>query len=215
MKKKIHNSIFNHYTELFHKFGIRPASLGWPRGRQDLRFQIMSEIGNIKNSKILDVGCGFGDLLSFCELKKFNVNYTGVDINAKFIEIAKLKHPNSKFFVRDIEKTKFQEKFDWVFAIGTTNMAGSHDYIENLLKEMFRIAKKGIAMDFMSTYVDFRRKGSFHASPEKVFKIAKKLSKRVIIRHDYLPFEFCVYIYKNNKLNKNHTFVDFPIRLFI
>ena len=65
-------------------------------------------------------------------------------------------------------------------------------------------------MDFMSTYVDFRRKGSFHASPERVFKIAKKLSKRVVIRHDYLPFEFSVYIYKSNKLNKNQTFVDFP-----
>ena len=210
MKKKIHDSIFNHYSELYEKFGIKPASLGWPKGRQNLRFQIMSEIGNLRNSKILDVGCGFGDLFSFLKLKKFNVNYTGIDINNKFIEIAKSKHPKSRFYIRDIEKTKFKEKFDWVFAIGTTNRDGSHNYIENLLKEMFRISRKGIAMDFMSTYVDFRRKGSFHASPERVFKIAKKLSKRVVIRHDYLPFEFSVYIYKSNKLNKNQTFVDFP-----
>ena len=71
---------------------------------------------------------------------------------------------------------------------------------------MLKICKKGVAMDFMSTYVDFKRKDSFHASPERVFKIAKKLSKRVVIRHDYLPFEFCVYIYKNNNLTKKHTF---------
>jgi len=211
MKKKIHDSIFNHYTELYEKFGTHPASLGWPKGRQDLRFQVMSEIGNIRNSKVLDVGCGFGDLLSYFKSKKIKINYTGIDINNKFIEIAKSKHIKTRFYVRDIEKTKFNEKFDWVFAIGTTNRSGSHDYIENLLKEMFRISRKGIAMDFMSTYVDFRRKGSFHASPERVFKIAKKLSKRVVIRHDYLPFEFCIYIYKNNKLNKFHTFVDCPV----
>ena len=211
MKKKIHDSILNHYIELYEKFGINPASLGWPKGRQDLRFQIMSQIGNLRNSKILDVGCGFGDLFSFLKLKKFKVNYTGIDINKKFIEIAKSKYPNKRFYVCDIEKRKFKEKFDWVFAIGTTNRAGSHNYIESLLKEMFRISRKGIAMDFMSTYVDFKRKGSFHASPERVFKIAKKISRRVVIRHDYLPFEFCVYIYKNNKLNKNHTFVDFAI----
>ena len=74
---------------------------------------------------------------------------------------------------------------------------------------MFKISNKGIAMDFMSTYVDFKRKGSFHASPEKIFKIAKTISKRVVIRHDYLPFEFCVYIYKNNKLNSNQSFSDY------
>ena len=108
--------------------------------------------------------------------------------------------------MRDIEKNKITKKFDWVFAIGTTNKAGSYDYIENTLIEMLKISKQGIAMDFMSTYVDFKRKGSFHVSPERIFKIAKKLSKRVVIRHDYLPFEFCVYIYKDNKLTKKHTF---------
>jgi len=208
MKKKVHDSIFNHYTELYYKHGVNPASLGWPKGRQSIRFKVMSEIGNLKNSKILDVGCGFGDLLTFLKKNKISVRYVGVDINQKFIEISKEKHPKNNFQVRDIEKKKFNQKFDWVFAIGTTNMAGSHEYIKNLLTEMFSISRKGVAMDFMSTYVDFRRKGSFHASPEKVFKIAKKLSKRVIIRHDYLPFEFCVYIYKNNKLKKDHTFFE-------
>lgn len=211
MKKYVHDTILEHYTELYYQHGVHPASIGWPKGRQSIRFQVMSEIGNLNNNKILDLGCGFGDLRSFLKSKKIRTKYTGVDINPIFIKIAKQRNPMTTFQVRDIERKKFREKFDWVFAIGTTNMAGSHEYIANLLKEMLKIAKKGIVMDFMSTYVDFRRPGSFHASPEKVFQIAKKLSKRVVIRHDYLPFEFCVYIYKDNKLNKNQTFVDFPI----
>ena len=211
MKKFVHDVILEHYTELYHQYGVHPASIGWPKGRQKIRFQVMSEIGNLSNSKILDVGCGFGDLLAFLKSRKIRTKYVGVDINPIFIKIAKQRHPRTTFQIRDIEKTKFRDKFDWAFAIGTTNMAGSHEYIASLLKEMLRISRKGIAMDFMSTYVDFKRPESFHASPEKVFQIAKKLSKRVVIRHDYLPFEFCVYIYKDSKLNKNHTFVDFPI----
>lgn len=209
MKKNIRDEIFNHYTDLYKKYGETPASLGWPKGRQNLRFKIMSEIGELKNSKVLDVGCGFGDFFSYLKIKKKNVKYVGVDINPIFIDIAKSRHKNGTFFTRDIEKEKFRNFFDWSFAIGTTNTGGTYDYIENSLKEMLRISKKGIAMDFMSSYVDFRRKGSSHFEPEKIFKIAKKLSKRVVIRHDYLPFEFCIYIYKNNKLTKKQIFSDF------
>ena len=194
---------------MFEKHGKKPASLGWPKGRQDLRFKIMSEIGDLNNSKILDVGCGFGDFLTYLNAKKKNVTYTGVDINPIFIKIAKSIHSGSSFQKRDIELTKFSKKFDWSFAIGTTNMKGNYEYVENLMTEMLRISKNGIAIDFMSTYVDFKRKESSHFAPEKIFKIAKKLSKRVVIRHDYLPFEFCIYIYKNSKLTKNKTFNDF------
>ncbi len=168
----------------------------------------MSEIGDIKNSKILDVGCGFGDFLEYLNLKKKNVEYTGIDINPIFIKIAKSIHSNGSFYKRDIEIAKFNKKFDWSFAIGTTNMKGTYDYVEGLMTEMLRISKKGIAMDFMSSYVDFKRPGSSHFNPENIFRIAKKLSKRVIIRHDYLPFEFCVYVYKNNDLKHDQTFLE-------
>ena len=208
MKKEIHDAIYKHYTELFEIHGKKPASLGWPKGRQNLRFKVMSEIGNIKNSKILDVGCGFGDFLTFLNSKKKKVEYTGIDINPIFIKIAKSIHSEGYFQKRDIEITKFNKKFDWSFAIGTTNMKGNYEYVENLMSEMLRISKKGIAMDFMSSYVDFKRRGSSHFEPEKIFKIAKKLSKRVVIRHDYLPFEFCVYIYKNCNLTKDQIFLE-------
>ena len=209
MNKKTANSIIKHYSTLYENFGYNPASIGWPKGKQNIRFHAISQIGNLNNSKILDVGCGFGDLATFLKFRKIKMKYTGVDINEKFIKIAETVNPDCVFEVRDIEKRKFKQKFDWIFAIGTTNQSGSYQYIENLLNEMFRISKKGISMDFLSSYVDFKRHGNFHASPERIFKIAKKLSKRVVIRHDYLPFEFCVYIYKNNKIKKDLSFMDF------
>ena len=207
MKEKLRKEILNHYNQLYEKFGINSASIGWPKGRQKIRFQIATELGDFEKSKILDVGCGFGDFAAFLKTTTKKFSYHGVDINAEFIKIAKKKHPDHKFSVRDIEEKKFNNKFDWVCAIGTTNSGGSYEYIKNLMNEMLRISKKGIMMDFMSSYVDYKNKGDFHVSPEQVFKIAKRFSKRVVIRHDYLPFEFCVYVYKNEILKKNHTFV--------
>jgi ubiquinone/menaquinone biosynthesis C-methylase UbiE len=208
LKKKTHKAILNHYTDLYKKFGDHPGSLGWPKGKQEIRFQTMSEIGNLNNSSILDVGCGFGDYATYLQKKKKNIKYLGIDINPIFIEKAKEKNPNTSFKICDIEKQKIKKKFDWVFAIGITNKCGSYQYIENMLQEMFQISKKGIGMDFLSSYVDYKGKGDYHASPERILKIAKKISKRVIIRHDYLPYQFCVYIFKDQKTDKNGMFSD-------
>ena len=177
MKRKTHDVILKHHNELFSKFGVKPGTMGWPKGRIDLRFNTMTKIGNLNNSKILDVGCGFGYFLKYLKKNKRNFEYTGVDINSSFIDITKKKYSNQRFQVRDIEKEKFKEKFDWVFAIGLASKADSYSYLENLLKEMVRISNKGVAMDFITDYVDFKTKGTFYSSPEKIFKIAKKFQE--------------------------------------
>lgn len=211
MDKQTYDSILSHYSKLYQKYGLHPSSLGWLKGKQEIRFKVATDIGDLQNSTILDVGCGFGDFATFLKKHKQKVRYTGVDVNGKFIEIASKINQDCAFHARDIEKKKFKKRFDWVFAIGLTNQSGSFRYIENLMKEMSRIARKGVAMDFLTTYVDYKKSGNFHASPERVFKISKKFSKRVVLRHDYLPFEFCVYIYKNDKIKKDLSFKDFKV----
>jgi SAM-dependent methyltransferase len=209
MKRKTHNEIIKHHDELFDEFGVNPASMGWPKGRIDLRFKTMTNIGNLNNSTILDVGCGFGYFLTYLKKHKKRIDYTGIDINSKFIEIAKKQHKKEKFEIRDIEKQKFKKKFDWVFAVGLASKADSYEYLESLLNEMCKIAKKGVVMDFVTDYVDYKNKGTFYSSPEKIFKITKKISKRVVLRHDYLPYEFCAYIYTDDKIErKDNTFKD-------
>jgi len=212
MKKKEQNSILSYYTSLYEKFGFNTASIGWPNGKQSIRFRVATEIGDLKNSKILDIGNGFGDFPLYLSKKKFKIrDYLGVDINPIFVKIAKQRNPKYRFQIRDVEKKKLKEKFDWVFAIGVTNQAGSYNYVEGLMKEMLRISTKGIMMDFLSSYVDFKRGKTFHVSPERIFKIAKRFSKRIVIRHDYLPYQFSVYVYKKDKLTKEKTFENFKI----
>jgi trans-aconitate methyltransferase len=209
MKKNVHDSILNHYNQLFKKYGQNSKALGWINGRQSIRFGIVKDIGDFNNSTVLDVGCGFGDFYSYLKFRKIKCKYQGIDINSDFVEIAKKINPDGFFQVIDLQKKKMSQKFDWVVATGITNHAVSYPHLKNMLKEMFCIAKKGVVMDFISTYVDYKEKDIFYSSPEKVFKFAKTLTQRIALRHDYMPYEFCLYLYKNDKKNQKNIFQDY------
>jgi ubiquinone/menaquinone biosynthesis C-methylase UbiE len=209
LDKKISKSILHYYSDLFKKYGDNPKSLGWGNGRQSMRFQILNQIGNFQNCSILDVGCGFGDFFGFLKHKNIDFNYLGVDINEDFLSMAEKKYPSANFELRDIQKNKFHKKFDWVVGTGLTNKASTYPHLKNLLKEMFLISKKGVSIDFISNYVDFKDKSIFYTSPEIMFKFAKTLTRRITSRHDYFPFEFCLYLYKQDKKNSKNVFTDY------
>ncbi|MFB6305381.1 MAG: hypothetical protein ABEH43_00050, partial [Flavobacteriales bacterium] len=58
-------------------------------------------------------------------------------------------------------------------------------------------------VDFLSTNVDFKQNSNFHSDPIEIIKIIKNISSRDCIRHDYMPFEFTLYLYKNEEKKKN------------
>jgi SAM-dependent methyltransferase len=211
MKEYARQKILRYYSNLLKEYGYDPRSIGWgyKKGKQSTRFEILCQIGNLSHSSMLDVGCGFGDLYGYLKYKKIQLNYLGVDINEKLLDIAKQIYPQIKVEVKDIEQKKFTRKFDWILASGITSHSASYPYLRDVISKMFMICKKGMAMNFVSDKVDFRTKGLFYSSPEKIMSIAFTLSNRVVLRHDYMPYEFTVYIYKNNKKTENNIFDAF------
>jgi ubiquinone/menaquinone biosynthesis C-methylase UbiE len=203
--------VISKYDELIKKYGHSPQALGWgfQKGKQSLRFQILCEIGSLSNSSILDVGCGFGDLYGYLKHKKIPVKYSGIDLNKKMIEIGKIIYPQTKFETRDILMHKITKKYDWVFASGITTFGFNYNLVKKMLTEMLRISKKGVAINFVGGVLDYKQKGIFYAEPEKIYKITRVLSNRVSIRHDYGPYEFTLYLYKNNFKTKNNIFKEF------
>ena len=61
------NRVSNFYTDLLHKNGTDSAqTLNWTNKRNQLvRFDTLIKVGDLRNKKILDFGCGLGDLLDF------------------------------------------------------------------------------------------------------------------------------------------------------
>ena len=201
------------YGAEFEKYGYSLTSLMIPKGASDARFKTKFDIGKLDNTRILDVGCGFGHMLDYLRAWDINVRYTGIDIFPPFIEIAKQRHPGADFRVLNILDQHPEERWDWVFLVGAFNVAPEKvnwwSYIQKMIQRMFDLCTQGIAIDFLSSYVDFQKEKAFHAHPEKVFSFAKTLTKRVSLRHDYMAYEFTVYLYKDQAVTNNNIFIDF------
>jgi len=213
MKEEEKRATLDRYNERLKEYGYNPKTLGWLKGKQEIRFQVLSEIGDLHNCSILDVGCGFGDLYGFLVNKGIKIRYTGVDINPHLLEIGKELYPSASFKVMDFDEEVLEKKIDWVFASGIFNfkLEDNESFIKNMLSKMFNISKKGVAVDFMSSYVDFQNEDAYHTKPEQIFSYCKQLSRRITLRHDYMPFEFCVYIYKNDQFNELTLFNDYVL----
>lgn len=82
--------IISVYSDRFDKYGHDPRTLGWDKGKQDLRFDILTSQWDIKGKSIVDLGCGFGDLNRYFEARGINdYEYLGVDVVNNLIEEAK------------------------------------------------------------------------------------------------------------------------------
>ena len=91
-----------------------------------------------------------------------------------------------------------KRKFDYVLSSGALSfkMDNHEEYIGKMLGKMMEISLKGVAVNFLSSYVDYQLEKNFHFSPEKAFSLAKNLTKYVSIRHDYPLYEFTLYLYR-------------------
>ncbi len=201
------------YGESFQEHGASLASLGYPKGAQDARFAAAFRRGLLEDSSILDVGCGFGHMLDYLRRRKINARYTGVDIAPPMIDTARQWHPEGDFRLLNILESPIDEHWDWVFLVGAFNATPGHEgwweYVQQMMRRMYDLCNRGVAADFLSSYVDFQKPGAFHARPEQVFSFAKTLTRRVSLCHDYMAYEFMVYLYKDQSLTENNVFAGF------
>ena len=66
----------------------------------------------IPNSKILEIGCGPGNITKYLLSKRPDFNIFGIDISPNMIELAKANNPTASFQVMDIRQIdKIESKF--------------------------------------------------------------------------------------------------------
>lgn len=202
-----------YYQELFKRYGYSPKTLGWDKQKQYLRFSVlMSEFKGLISPRILDIGCGFGDLNYLLKDTFSEYSYTGIDITPELIATAKEKYAgeyNIKFILGDFIAEKFDSSFDVVVASGTFNTKFSSgrnkEFIKNAMAKAFEIANEGVAFDFLSDKVDFQHEHTFHSSPEEILSMAYSHSRNLILYNNYMPFEFSVIVFKNDSFSKKDT----------
>jgi SAM-dependent methyltransferase len=195
-------TVLDFYAQRWDQYGYDTRSLGiGSRESQEVRFSILTQMADLQGASILDVGCGFGDLHSYLEQKGITVRYTGLDLQPAFIEEARRRHPGDGFHCADIEGFEPDGKFDFVFVSGTFNVKFRDDqeaWVFRMLRKMFSLAERGVGINLLSTYYDpdHYRADMFYCSPERAFTEAQAITRRVSLRHDYLPHDFTLYLYR-------------------
>ncbi|HWV54436.1 class I SAM-dependent methyltransferase [Pseudorhodoplanes sp.] len=196
-----------HYTKLAHEHADSPKAVQYSdKASHWARFAILADIGLDPMASVLDFGCGTAELLSFLrERAGFKGKYVGVDISDQQLAIARSKFPDCRFENRDVLSAGVGEVVDYIFINGVFNNrvpgADGFAYLTDILTALRPAARKGIAFNAISTYVDFFDDGLVYLDPGRVFEFCKQnLSGLVTLRHDYLlkpsapPFEFTVYV---------------------
>lgn len=207
-KDDIENNI-QRYNERFDQFGYSPKSLGWAKGKQDIRFDVLTSLYDFNNKSVLDIGCGFGDLNKTLTRKAEKYSYLGCDLCENLIEEGKTIFPNAEFVVGNILDIDFTNRIDWAVASGPFNhkfeKTDNYDFIESVMKKAYDSVKDGFSFDFISDKVDYKENNLFYSSPEKLLSLAYKLSRNVVLRSDYMPFEFAIFVFKDDSFDKSDT----------
>jgi SAM-dependent methyltransferase len=201
------------YESRLRQFGYSPETLGWGKeGRQKVRFSVLSHpILKFPSSSVLDVGCGFADLYDYLVAHGWHGHYCGIDIVPGLLQTARERH--SSLDLREIDITCLDlplETHDFLVASGVFNaklkMGNNLRHTETALQNMFRLSRVAVCVDFMSTYVDYRCRDGWYTDPAWAFAFAKKVTRRVELRHDYMPFEFTLILYKDDSISESNVF---------
>ena len=180
--------------------GDRPEAVGWSERGQRLRFETMLDVGDFRNSRVLDFGCGKGDFCGFLRERSIPVTYTGLDINRQFIDLAKSKYPDQDFRVFSLEDNILNEEFDYIFLCGVFNVKvdGIEKVILKALSTLWNHCRQALVFNALSSHSRHKDVALHYASPADLLHFVKtNLSPRVLLKEDNLESDFMLFIYRD------------------
>lgn len=197
------------YQESFHQHGDSPGALMTPKGRSNLRFRALDPFVQRPDIKVLDYGCGLGYLWDYLQKKAPFINYTGVDMMPEFIETCRKKSWGNAHFEVLGAHDPVSGKYDVVFASGVFNLRSdadekrSREYVFRRLELLFNACGEVLVCDFLSNHVDYMQPDGQHFSPAEIADFClNKLSRRFMIRHDLLPYEFTLIAWVDSAIKR-------------
>ena len=172
--------------------------LGWQSKRsQRRRFAVLSEVGPLTNTRVLDIGCGVGDLYAYLLRRRIRVAYTGFDILSEMVAHARRRYPEAQFEVRDVLQGLGPERFDYVLCSGAFNVNFGRNVaaVQEVLRDLLRCCTRGVAINFLSTRAHQRDAILFNYDPETLFAYCQTLTPHARLLEGYLPNDFTLYLY--------------------
>ncbi len=191
-----------YYTKKIKEFGPVPGGADWnDKVSQELRFsKLVSIIDTDKAVTINDLGCGYAALYWYLKENKFRIkNYFGYDISPEMLKQARrlIKSNKAQF----VNSHRIIFKADYSIASGIFNVNGginNKEWEGHIKRTLFNMNEKsiiGFSFNCLTTYVDYKKRHLYYASPEVFFKFCKdNFSPYVCLIHDYKLFEWTILV---------------------
>jgi SAM-dependent methyltransferase len=201
--------IVEHYESCLAKHGDTHLGVDWPKAQDaETRYRVMLELIRPPHPpivKMLDFGCGASHLYEHIIANGIaGIEYTGLDLSPKFVELSRTKFPKNSYICADIlEQPDAVPASDYIVMNGvfTEKRGLTFDemlaYFERTLAAAFAKARSGIAFNVMSKHVDWEREDLFHLPFDTLARfLVRSLTRNFVIRNDYGLYEYTTYVYR-------------------
>ena len=199
-----------HYAKTFAEFGANSVGVDWgSREKHQLRLRHMVQhigVETIRDNSVLDVGCGYGELLSVLD-DSFDVkpsNYRGIDPCLPLIEVARHKFPDYRFDAVALEDFISDKPLQHLLCCGvfTKKLHVADEDMYGLLDAFFAkaisLSSQTITFNTMSPLCDVRPDELFFPTLDRIMYLIRshrgyRVQKFNFVT-DYLKYEMLVHV---------------------
>jgi SAM-dependent methyltransferase len=204
--QQIKERVVEYQERRLDEYGDSAKGVDWKsREAQELLFRVIRGMGINDNCSVLDVGCGLAHFYDSLLEKGFAGRYTGIDLSARMIEQARVRHPELDLRIADILRdpvVKREEGYDFVTACGVfslkidASIAQFEQFTEAMIEKMYELCRVGTIVNMLTKYVDFAEDRLYYADPAHYLRFAKTLTRFVNLKHDYPAYFFTLALYR-------------------
>lgn len=201
---RIVDAVSSYYSAKLAEYGPGPRGVDWRDGEsQHLRHrQFLRLLSSDPEASVLDLGCGYGDFLSFLRDSGHRGPYIGYDIAPAMIDAARHLHGTATLHSFHVGTPPSAEA-DYAIASGIFNvMRGATraewaDHVWQTIDALARAGRRGVGFNLLSLSSDpeKRRDDLFYADPPGILRdCMARFGRHVALLQDYGLWEFTVLI---------------------
>ena len=193
-----------HYEAALAAHGTTAKGVDWKdEDGQRLRHrQFLRLVEADRDASVLDLGCGYGDLLPFLRAHGHRGRYVGLDVSPAMIDAARKLHgegPDRVFHVAAVPS----EATDYAIASGVLNVIRGADpptwsrYVEAIIETLATNSRRGFGFNMLSLNSDSeRRRADLHYAdpPATLAAMVARHGRHVALLQDYGLWEFTMLV---------------------
>jgi len=194
----------NKFLPWYRAHGDQVRALGYGSTRsQEVRFEQFLRGFDLSGARILDVGCGFGDLFPFMVSRGVSpCSYMGVDLLEEFVLEARRRVTDERcrfearnFIVDDVGELSV----DYAIACAAlnTNFPNRDEFVKKFLTRMWELSSKGFGFSMECSYGFKGRALELNLDPAYWLDyVCRTFTHRLVLFSDYHDADFTICVYK-------------------